>query len=167
MENTTETASHNRYSYFHRSWQFHLPWTCIVTVSLIFYIWVVYKLRKNNKKEPFDSSFFALWLNLGYVDICTTISIWLFFKIEYASSYIEAIAWFYGNFMENWPRVYYSMKYPIGFYFLNAGFVGVVILSLNRFTSVVFPFRHKTVKYIFRRFRFSFIRVFSYGSEAN
>jgi hypothetical protein len=127
-----------------------IAWLCVFTIpcSLLYFV-VIVALLYNRNTVPFDSSFFTLWINVGIVDMIMTCHAWLFTN-----------SWTLGI----WPGSTVTTSYlafvmfgtvPAHWYFEQVQFIGVTVLSANRFTSVVFPVAHKSV-------RFNFILILIY-----
>jgi hypothetical protein len=56
-----------------------IAWLSIFTIpGCIFYAIVIIALLFNRRTVPFDSSFFALWINTGVADILMTAETWTF-----------------------------------------------------------------------------------------
>jgi hypothetical protein len=59
---------------------FDIIYATAIVLLFIFYIFIVIVLIINRNVTPFNSTFFALWINLAAINACACALVWLFFK---------------------------------------------------------------------------------------
>jgi hypothetical protein len=137
-----------------------LPWFIFIICCTIFYIFVIIVLKYNRAVVPFNSTFFALWLNVAVADITIIVTIWLFYHTKRRNwwPWQENVNHFYffihklRNLFqptENSPVMMFIYRFcggaAIAPWMAGVQFIGVTTMACNRFTSVVYPMKHTFV----------------------
>ena len=132
-------------------------WLVFVIVSLLFYVVTMIALVYNRQVSPFNSSFFTLWIFLGVIDCSTTIANWMwrnpptlqwwyYTTLQPVKDFIKCIE-NVSETLQNGTLYLWNRYYGMGSYifFAHAQYAGVVLLCLNRLTSIIAPMKHKAV----------------------
>ena len=63
------------WSNLHRQPYVHLVWMMIVISGITFYIFVLFKIYKNRTRQPFNSTFFRIWMHVAVTDLFTAVQV--------------------------------------------------------------------------------------------
>ncbi len=109
---------------------------------ICFPIYVVFliTLIKFRKKSPFDSSFFAISFSHGVADVLMLIQSYMVYKFP-QWDWLD-LRNLYRAHSTGWLPIYCVVGV---WFFGTAQMFGIVILALNRFSALVFPFGHSQV----------------------
>jgi multisubunit Na+/H+ antiporter MnhB subunit len=123
-----------------------IVYTVVGAISMILYIFVLASIihfRRRNEAD-FCSAFFAIFISLGVADILSRISSQLFTILPYDSNlqqfYLSA-----GNADNDLLAKFANFATT---YTGCAQYFGHLLISINRFTALSFPFAQKQVYYV-------------------
>jgi hypothetical protein len=118
-------------------------WSVIAFVATFIYVSTEIQLYRHRKVFPFNSSYFTLWRNLGLADNCVIFYSWFWYRLP-------SVGLFPAVFINILPlraqMLFAGDTTVILTYLLHAETVGTVYLCVNRWTSLMWPLRHKTVR---------------------
>ncbi len=111
-----------------------------VSLSAPLYIFVIFTVIFCRKKEPqLQSSFFHLWVALGTVDLTHAVISWFACKIP-------LMGFFDLFYLHLGRRIATPAMYFVTLTHFNQVF-GIVMLSFNRFTALLYPTKSEPVTY--------------------
>ena len=132
-----------------------IVWLVLITISMLFYCFVLGKMYVARHKIPWNSSYFKLWRLLAVIDVLATISVWVIDKIDLSNHpyyiYLD-VGDPFNDYIYNgtsW-QVEYPIMYTAGIYMivtpLNVSQYAIVVaMTVNRITSVVWPVKYDHV----------------------
>lgn len=112
----------------------------IFIISLIYYISVLVVIAKNLRNDNVTGTFFVFAFLLGVTDVISMLNTWLFIKFRQIGFAFQLYAYLdpflaHFCFYLSWLLLYIQIAFT-------------TIITLNRFTSIVFPFKNKIVSFI-------------------
>jgi hypothetical protein len=117
-------------------------WTVLVSLITLVYIVLLVQLFRHRNKHPFKHTFFQISLQLGIANVLMIV--YSFFWYRLPSFHV-----FPANFIDEMSddaKVIFSGSHSVFIvYFLHVQIIGTILLSVNRYTSLCWPLRHKMV----------------------
>jgi hypothetical protein len=121
-------------------------WTLLVLIVTVVYIAMLVQLFRHRKQVPFKYTFFQISFQLGIADVLMIIYIFLWYRLPkfhmFPCNLIHQMS-------DGAKVIFVGIQSVFIVYFLHVEIIGVILLSINRYTSLCLPLRHKTVGLIF------------------
>ena len=105
----------------------------IFLFSLMLYLSLLFALWRYRNDDLLSGTFFKFAFHLGVIDIIAMINVWILIKFREMGFFFDFFAMFdpflakFGSYM-TWLVLYMQIA-------------GITIITLNRFTNIVFPLR--------------------------
>ena len=131
-------------TYFLRSPIVYFSWSIITMMSCILYVFVIYKLVRNRHKEPFNSSFFKLWINLGIIDCIYMLYLYVTYKC------------LFNSYVPTRYHLQFEREHPLAAMYLThlalnclglAQMTGLLMLAINRMSAMFRPLGYSVVSW--------------------
>jgi hypothetical protein len=117
-------------------------WTGFVLVVTLVYIALLVQLRRHRKTAPFTHTFFRISLQLGIADVLMIVYSLFWYRLPrfhvLPDSFIDSMS-------DSVKVIFADNQCVVIVYFLQVEVIGVILLSVNRYTSLCWPLRHKMV----------------------